>query len=536
MSVSGACGLRIEEDRPDRVVFSWDPVDSDGKLSYVLQGIAHPLQCETVLRTDDDRAVVPRDTCRKYVGFRVLCFREAMGDYNPVFERAGEVMPYANPEYGHIGIAFLESYGGRVAMSFRHDGIYDHYCVYDRTDGRNDLILTTDDYILVTDRLVFGNTYFVEGYVFDDGVPVLKAVSGDVAFDSWYSGPDPGQAANGPVLTIVVPVFNTADYLPRCLDSILASDMAGIAIMLVDDGSSDGSRSICDWYASRHGFISVHDSGRAPGSIPNVSDVRNTGIGLVGSEWMALMDSDDTIHPYTYRRLYEAAVGRDAGVAVCSTATRKAFGSHGVVVDAFRDDPDGNVIECDLDEMLLGRDHARRYFCSMCNKIVRTDVMRRVRIPGPWYFPHEYICYEDLAFTPAMYSYAGKLVIVRDTYYTWEKRHRAITNTEADRNKYAVTTRISWDTYIHGWAYASLACNPEARGPVDCFVVSSLLRSYEKCAKAAWGAGIMKDILGVLSFLCREFGFLGNPYIRKDEGLMDFLRLAVREKPVEIRL
>ena len=55
---------------------------------------------------------------------------------------------------------------------------------------------------------------------------------------------------NSPMLSIIVPVYNAEDYLCKCLDSLLAQDFSDYEVILVDDGSTDGSGAICDKYAS----------------------------------------------------------------------------------------------------------------------------------------------------------------------------------------------------------------------------------------------------------------------------------------------
>lgn len=91
-------------------------------------------------------------------------------------------------------------------------------------------------------------------------------------------------------VSVIVPVYNTAKHLSRCIESILAQTYADIEIVLVDDGSYDGSEQICDNYADAYNnIIVVHKENGG------VSSARNRALDLVTGEWMLFCDSDDTL-------------------------------------------------------------------------------------------------------------------------------------------------------------------------------------------------------------------------------------------------
>jgi glycosyltransferase involved in cell wall biosynthesis len=95
------------------------------------------------------------------------------------------------------------------------------------------------------------------------------------------------------MLTLAVPIFNKAPYLPRCIDSLLNQTAGGYEILLIDDGSTDGSGAICDRYAQAHPerIRVIH---KANGGL---SDARNTGIEAARGEWITFPDPDDWVEP-----------------------------------------------------------------------------------------------------------------------------------------------------------------------------------------------------------------------------------------------
>lgn len=89
-------------------------------------------------------------------------------------------------------------------------------------------------------------------------------------------------------LTVIIPVYNTVDYIKRCLDSLIKQTYKNFKITLIDDGSTDGSEKICDEYGKSFSFIKVvHKNNEG------VSKARNLGLELLNTPYFMFMDSDD---------------------------------------------------------------------------------------------------------------------------------------------------------------------------------------------------------------------------------------------------
>ena len=107
-------------------------------------------------------------------------------------------------------------------------------------------------------------------------------------------------------VSIVVPVYNTAEYLPACLDSILAQSFTDFELILVDDGSTDDSLRICEAYAFRDARIRVFHQQNA-----GVSAARNFGVEQAQGDWLCYVDSDDVVLPAYLQDMLEAADAED---------------------------------------------------------------------------------------------------------------------------------------------------------------------------------------------------------------------------------
>lgn len=101
-------------------------------------------------------------------------------------------------------------------------------------------------------------------------------------------------------ISIIVPVYNTEQYLPRCIDSILSQSFTDFELLLIDDGSSDGSGQICDAYAEKDNRIRVFHKENG-----GVSSARNLGLDNAVGEWIYFVDSDDELLPDGLQVLFD---------------------------------------------------------------------------------------------------------------------------------------------------------------------------------------------------------------------------------------
>ena len=101
------------------------------------------------------------------------------------------------------------------------------------------------------------------------------------------------------MISVVVPVYNVEKYLNRCVDSILNQTYSDLEIILVDDGSTDRSGSICDEYLSIDSRVRVLHKENG-----GLSDARNHGIELANGSYLCFIDSDDYIHCEMIAHLY----------------------------------------------------------------------------------------------------------------------------------------------------------------------------------------------------------------------------------------
>lgn len=112
-----------------------------------------------------------------------------------------------------------------------------------------------------------------------------------------------------PKVSVIVPVYNVEQYLPQCIDSILAQTLQDIEIICVDDGSTDNSGKVLDRYAAQDRRVKVlHKKNAGYGA------AMNTGLDVAQGEYVGIVESDDSIKSEMYQVLYSAAVKDDLDV------------------------------------------------------------------------------------------------------------------------------------------------------------------------------------------------------------------------------
>ncbi len=171
------------------------------------------------------------------------------------------------------------------------------------------------------------------------------------------------------LISVIVPVYNVEPYLPRCVDSILEQSYRNIEVILVDDGSTDRSGSLCDEYARRDARVRVVH--KANGGL---SDARNAGLAAASGEFIAFCDSDDWMAEAILADALQAARSNDADMVV--------WGYCADFVDAdenlLRTDthiPRRAVCEKGRPEPLLGSDLFMALLGYAWNKLYRRDLI-----------------------------------------------------------------------------------------------------------------------------------------------------------------
>lgn len=101
------------------------------------------------------------------------------------------------------------------------------------------------------------------------------------------------------LLSVIIPAYNVEETLGRCVESVLGQGVDDMEVIIIDDGSTDGTGKVCDSYGGREGVTVVHQKNGG------LSEARNKGLDVAKGEMITFVDSDDYIAPGTYKELVE---------------------------------------------------------------------------------------------------------------------------------------------------------------------------------------------------------------------------------------
>ncbi len=175
---------------------------------------------------------------------------------------------------------------------------------------------------------------------------------------------------NLPLLSVIVPVYNTMEYLEKCVRSIMNQTYGNLEILLVDDGSTDASGAMCDALAGEDARIRVLHKENG-GS----SSARNLGIDQARGEYLGFVDSDDFIEPDMYERLEEGLRG---GYEIAQIGRNEIDEAGNLLPDI--------CIPPATEEEVSSRDFMRELLmhrgdCSFCTKLIKREVFADLRFP-----------------------------------------------------------------------------------------------------------------------------------------------------------
>ncbi|MDR0519073.1 MAG: glycosyltransferase [Clostridiales Family XIII bacterium] len=224
------------------------------------------------------------------------------------------------------------------------------------------------------------------------------------------------------LISVIVAIYNKEYLIDECIQSIIEQTYHNLEIILVDDGSTDGSGDICDKYANSDSrILALHKENGG------LSDARNAGVDAATGAYIAFVDGDDHLAPTMYETLHKALTESGSDVSMCghyvvySDKPAITLGSNGQTTFHSGDDAllglFSNNIEnfhsYDIDKLKL----SLRSFLSpnisifgyVWNKLIKSDIAKQIKFEGAYI--------EDFFYSYKLYSRIDKLAIVRKPEY-----------------------------------------------------------------------------------------------------------------------
>lgn len=187
------------------------------------------------------------------------------------------------------------------------------------------------------------------------------------------------------LITIVVPVYNVKRYLRQCIDSLICQTYHNLQIILVDDGSTDQSGDICDYYAITDDRISVIHKQNG-----GLSSARNEGLKNANGEIIAFVDSDDYVHHEMYERLYSAMIKEKSDIVSCGII--KVYDE----TDVEKSEPEEGYKNVDKPDIMKCIYERGEDTVVQWNKIFKKDILHGLEYPVGRIHEDEFVIHKEL--------------------------------------------------------------------------------------------------------------------------------------------
>ena len=220
-------------------------------------------------------------------------------------------------------------------------------------------------------------------------------------------------------ISVIIPVFNRLEKLKECVDSVLKQTIEDFEIILVDDGSTDGSEDLCDSYAEKDPRITtIHkENGGA-------LSARKAGVAKASGEYVGFVDSDDWIEPQMYEQLYCLAAQNKADMVSSGYILEGNY-----VSEEYDSLPDGCYAEDDKKKLLEAlifnmKCHDLGIRGSLCCKLFRRELFERAqnRIPDGMVFSEDKLCVLTFALD------CKCIVVTRQAWYHYILHSESVTH------------------------------------------------------------------------------------------------------------
>ena len=279
------------------------------------------------------------------------------------------------------------------------------------------------------------------------------------------------EGEKAPLLSIIVPVYKVENYLPKCIDSILAQTFTDFELILVDDGSPDDCPALCDAAAEKDARVRVIHQKNG-----GLSAARNAGLDAARGAWIGFVDSDDYIAPEMYEVLYQAVQSTGADLALCDYAEVDEAGA-----------PCQSMHVSLSEGELTGQELLKRASGLMVqlawNKLYRRAIFTQLRYP-------EGKLNEDLFLIPEVCLQIQKAVVVPKALYYYVQRGGSIMSGNKTLRHFdaAEAAQRYWDCLVENAAYDALANAAK-------FTMGSVSRVYRQLPPALRKAPRSREML-----------------------------------------
>lgn len=342
--------------------------------------------------------------------FTKKCLLDAihMSVRNDMYTYSESNETYRMSECTFAYVCLKESYKNNLALSWAFQGEAEGFLIYDADSGKavGEISNVLEHYFLLEDYPKTAR-FIVKAYVRTLKGKMILAESGAAAVSEMLP--------IKPVVSLIMPAYNAEKYIARSIDTALAQSFPDMELIIVNDGSTDETQAVLDWYRERYPQVKTfykENGGQAA--------ARNMGIEKAEGNYIAFMDNDDTLRPDMIERLYATIVKNDCDIAMTSV--------YMLTGERYEDMTSYPMIEDTAVSIEVFFEYYMRNLSPVLwNKLYRASLVKEhpcaVRVR-----------FEDDAWTPYVLSYADRVCYINAHLYEYD-RSRGSTAIHASWNR-----------------------------------------------------------------------------------------------------
>lgn len=219
-----------------------------------------------------------------------------------------------------------------------------------------------------------------------------------------------------PLISVIIPIYNIQNYVKDCVQSVRTQTYNNLEILLVDDGSTDGSGQICDEYKIKDERIKVVHKTNG-----GLSDARNVAIDICNGTYITFIDGDDIVTPHYIETLYNLLTATNSQIAICGHKDFYSLPVDGACsTDSFFEYSPNDAIK----EILING----KFTTSAWGKLYKSELFEKIRYPKGRLF-------EDLPTTWRTFDLSSKIVFTPSQEYYYRQNPLSIMNSKFSPKK-----------------------------------------------------------------------------------------------------
>lgn len=263
------------------------------------------------------------------------------------------------------------------------------------------------------------------------------------------------------LVSVIIPVYNVKHYLSRCVQSVLNQSISDIEIILVDDGSTDGSGDLCDALKAKDNRICViHQVNQGLGP------ARNSGLNIAKGKYVSFIDSDDWIEHDTYEVLIDSMERNNCSIATCG---RKIVDDENCLKMVYCSNSEKVLMDSEIIEHYLLQTDMNM---SACDKLFERSLFLDVRFPSG-------LISEDIVPIYEVLKRVDRIVLTGKPFYNYYCRPGSLSHTTQFTKK-----RMGQLLYSTQVAEDVKKCYPNLREQADYYMFDALISTWRAILRA----------------------------------------------------